>query len=219
MKLFLWGAGGHGKVVYDVVASTGVFEEIAFVDDDPGGRSEYSGAAVLGNSDVLDKLRQRGFGWFLISIGVNATRAKCYRIALGHGLLPATATHPSAVVSASAAIGPGTVVMPKAVINAGAQVGENCIINTGAIVEHDCRVGNHVHVSPGAVLGGGATVEECAHVGIGAVILPEARVEAAAMVGAGAVVLRSVPAGATVVGIPASRVLRVSARGIKSRGG
>lgn len=212
MKLLLWGAGGHGKVVYDVAASTGVFEEIAFVDDDPGSHSGYSGAAVLGNSELLDTLGQKGFGCYLVSIGVNETRAKCYRIALAHGLMPATAAHPSAVISASAAIGAGTVVMPKAVINAGAQVGEDCIINTGAIVEHDCRIGDHVHISPGAVLGGSVTVQECAHVGIGAVVLPNARVEAAAMVGAGAVVLRSVPAGATVVGIPACRVLRASAR-------
>ena len=203
MRLLLWGAGGHGKVVYDVVAAVGAFEEVALIDDNPALRLCTPGPPVVGTSEALDALRQQGYDCCLVSIGPNQARARCFRTALAHGLSPATAVHPSAIVSPSASIGAGTVVMPNAVINAGARVGQNCIINTGAIVEHDCVIGNHVHISPRVALGGGVTVGPYAHIGIGAVVLPGAIVGEEAVVGAGAVVLKEAPAHCTVVGVPA----------------
>ena len=50
------------------------------------------------------------------------------------------------------------------------------------------------------------TVEAGALVGIGAVVLPGKTIGAWATVGAGAVVIDDVPAGATVVGVPARSV-------------
>ena len=201
MRLLLWGAGGHGKVVYDVVVASGAFEEVAVIDDDPVRR--FDGLPVAGTSEALAALRRKGYESCLVSIGPNLTRAKCYRTAVAHGFYGATAIHSSAVVSPSATIGAGTVVMPNAVINAGAQIGQNCIINTGAIVEHDCRIADHVHISPRVVLGGAVTVGRYAHIGIGAVVLPGAAAGEESVVGAGAVVLKEAPAHCTVVGVPA----------------
>ena len=96
--------------------------------------------------------------------------------------------------------------MPGAVVNSGAVIGANCIINSGAVVEHDCRIGDHAHISPGAALGGGVTVGQFSQIGLGAVLLPGSTVGEESVVGAGAVVLDVVPAGSTVVGVPA-RVL------------
>jgi len=201
MKLLLWGAGGHGKVVYDAVVASGEFEDVAIIDDDPSCR--FNGLPVAGTSEALTALRRKGYEACLVSIGPNQTRAKCYRTAVAHGFSGATAIHPSAVISPSATVGAGTVVMPNVVINAGAQIGQNCIINTGAIVEHDCRIADHVHISPRVVLGGAVTVGRYAHIGIGAAVLPGAVVGEEAVVGAGALVLKEAPARCTVVGVPA----------------
>lgn len=199
MKLILWGAGGHGKVVLDVARGSGVYEEIAFMDDDPAVGREFAGCPVFLGIP-------KGYEEFLVSIGVNRTRAACYSKVLNVGLRPATLIDPSAVISASAKIGCGTVVMPRVVVNADAVIGENCILNTGAIVEHDCKIGDHSHISPGAVLGGGVKVGRFAHLGIGVNVLPGAVIGEGAVVGAGAVVLAEIPAGVTAVGVPA-RVL------------
>jgi acetyltransferase-like isoleucine patch superfamily enzyme len=56
-------------------------------------------------------------------------------------------------------------------------------------------------------MGGEVEVGERAFVGIGAVVLPRVRIGAGSTVAAGAVVTRDVPAGATVVGVPA-RIVR-----------
>jgi sugar O-acyltransferase (sialic acid O-acetyltransferase NeuD family) len=210
-ELVLWGASGHGKVVLDVARAMGGFGTISFIDDArEGSDREFCGCQVFGANRYLQSLKDRGRFNYLVSIGKNEVRAACFQKALEHGLMPATLIHPSAVISESARLNDGTVVMARVVVNAAAQIGKNCILNTAAVVEHDCRVGDHVHLSPGVLLGGGVTVHSFAHVGIGAVALPGAEIGEGAIVGAGAVVLDSVPAGATVVGVPAKALARAS---------
>lgn len=198
--LVLWGASGHGKVVLDVGRSQGSFESIVFVDDHYKELGpSFMRCPVLGGLEVLPSLRGCSF---LISIGDNAQRARCYAIAISQGMVPTALVHRTAILATSAVVGDGTVVMPGVIVNAGAVIGENCIINTGAIVEHDCRIADHVHISPRVVLGGGVSVGPFAHVGIGAVVLPGAYIGDSAVVGAGSVVLKSVPPGAIVAGVP-----------------
>jgi acetyltransferase EpsM len=199
--LVIWGTGGHGKVVLDVARSTGRFERILFFDDDPRRvDSTFCYCSIIGGTESLNSLNGNAF---IVAVGDNRARSKCFSSALEHGLVPAVLVHKTSVVSSSASIGRGTVVMPDVVVNADAVIGENCIINTGAIVEHDCQIANHVHISPRVVLGGCVCVKSFAHIGIGAVVLPGATVGEESIVGAGAVVLREAPARSTSVGVPA----------------
>lgn len=210
MKLVIWGAGGHGKQVCDVAVACGV-REIVFIDDVV--RGTHYGRPVVGGPEMLVHLYRDGYRKFVMAIGDNARRAKCFARALADGVEAATLIHPTAAVSSTAKIGPGTVVMPGAVVNADAEVGSNCIVNTAAVIEHDCKVGDHAHVSSGAVLGGGVCVGDYALVGLGAVVLPGAVIGEGAVVGAGAVVLKKVEAGETVVGVPARVLAAVGRRG------
>ncbi len=204
-RLLIWGAGGHGKVVLDVARSTGRFEQIVFLDDDPpksGGL--FCGCAVISRAEPLQRAAA---GEFIVAVGDNRTRERCFRRALEHGLSPVSIVHASAVIAGSARIGLGTVVMPGAVVNAGAVIGDDCIVNSAAVVEHDCTIGSHVHLSPRVALGGGACVGSFAHVGIGAVVLPRAVIGEEAIVGAAALVLKEVPPRVTVVGVPAKALV------------
>ena len=206
-KLFLWGAGGHGRVVLDIARAMGGFGPIAFLDDGaPRDGGEFCGCAVFAGLEEVERRHASGSAGLAIAIGSNRARARCAAVALERGWELETLVHPSAVVSPSARLGAGTVVMPRAVINAGAVVGRNCIVNSGAIVEHDCRIGDHVHLSPGAILGGGVTLEDAVHMGLGSMALPGTTIGADAVVGAGALVLRGVSRGETVVGVPARSI-------------
>jgi sugar O-acyltransferase (sialic acid O-acetyltransferase NeuD family) len=207
--LVLWGIGGHGKVILDVARTVGKFSRVCFIDDVVNESArEFYNCRVFEASRYLQVLKGSGSSRYLVAIGNNDIRAACFLRALEHGLLPARLVHPSAVISELALVGDGTAVMARSVINAAAHIGKNCIINTAAVVEHDCRIGDHVHLSPGVLLGGGVTVHSYAHVGIGAIALPGTEIGEGSIVGAGAVVLNSVPAGATVVGIPARVVVK-----------
>ena len=75
---------------------------------------------------------------------------------------------------------------------------------SSASVDHDCHIGDFAHISPGAHLAGAVTVGRSAHVGMGASVMPGVTIGEESVVGAGAVVIRDVPAGVTVVGVPAA---------------
>jgi UDP-perosamine 4-acetyltransferase len=121
--------------------------------------------------------------------------------------------HPSASMAPDVHAGSGLQVMAGAVVQAGVRLGENVILNTGTIIDHDCVIGDHAHVAPGAVLSGCVHLDLGVHVGAGATIIQGIRVGAASTVGAGAVVLHDVPAGITVVGVPAKELIRTSGAG------
>ena len=98
--LVLWGASGHGKVALGIARAVGEFKAISFIDDacEESAR-EFCGCPVLGVGRYLGLLKGKGSAQFLVSIGKNEIRAACFERAHGHGLLPATLLHPSAVVT------------------------------------------------------------------------------------------------------------------------
>lgn len=210
-KLIIWGAGGHGKVVLDVVRAQGHFTDVVFIDDAARISSgNFQGCRIVGDRTELARLRTSGYAHFVIAIGCNVVRADCFHAAIEIGIEPVFLIHPTAAVSRCATIAPGTVVMPNSVINADSVIGTNSIINSGAIVEHDCRIADHVHLAPGVVLGGGVGVGACSLIGLNSSVLPGIEIGERAIVGAGTVVRANVAPGDTVAGVPARSLQKLA---------
>lgn len=204
-RLVIWGAGGHARVIADIVSLTNSYEVVGFLDDvQPEPRPvSFSNAPILGGAEQLEGLRSRGVGYIILGFGNCQARLDLARTARAVGFILATVIHPSAVVANGVIIGTGSVIAAGAVVGPGARLGENVIVNTGATVDHDCELADGVHVCPGVNLAGNVVVGAAAWIGIGATVIQKVCIGAGAIVGAGAVVLRDVPAGATVYGVPA----------------
>jgi sugar O-acyltransferase (sialic acid O-acetyltransferase NeuD family) len=205
--LYVYGAGGHGKVVADLVLAAGRERLFGFIDDCVPPGSLVLGHPVHGPWAWLASRAAHGPVGIVLGIGDNEVRARIARAVAGIGVEVVTVVHPRATVAPSAALGWGTVIMAGAVVNPDARIGEGVIVNTGAAVEHDVVVRNYAHISSGAALGGGSELGAYAHLGLGGVLLPGVRVGASAIIGAGAVVTRDISDHLIAVGVPA-RVLR-----------
>lgn len=98
-------------------------------------------------------------------------------------------------------------------IHPGAKIGRRCFIDhgMGVVIGETAEVGDDVLLYQGVVLGGTSLQKTKRHptvgnrvvIGAGAILLGPITVGDDARIGAGSVVVRSVPAGATVVGVPA----------------
>ena len=198
------GAGGHAKVVIDIVERMGTHRIAGVFDDDPAKwGTEVLGYGVLGGiEEFLLHWRSRCDG-VVIGIGSNRVRQHLYRKLCEAGFSAMTAIHPTAAVARAVEVGEGTVVMAQAAVNPGTRIGPCAVINTSASVDHDCVLGECVFLAPGARLGGNVRVGDLSLVGIGASIIPGRVIGRRVIVGAGAVVITDVPDEVTVVGAPA----------------
>lgn len=205
--LVVVGAGGHAKVLADLIAAGGRYRVVGAVDPKPNGAAaKHSGLTILGGDELLPRLKAKGVSHAAVGVGASpdtAPRAALRRALAALGFRLPALVHPRAIVSPGAALGDGSQVMAGAVVNAGARLGAGAVVNTGAVVEHDCAIGDDAFVGPGATLGGNVRLGDGAFVGLGATVNPGLTIGARAIVGAGAVVVKDVRAGATAVGVPA----------------
>lgn len=200
MRVVVVGNGGHARACLDAWDAASGLEPVGYVAPDSG---DVLGLPHLGSDDDLAALAADGLRLAFVALGSNHLRAEVSSQVRAAGLELVSVVAPTAVVGSTATIGPGSVVLHRAVLGARARVGSGSIINTGATVDHDCVIGDFVHVAPGVNLAGTVTVGDRAMIGIGASVVPGVTIGADAVVGAGAVVLHDVPAGRTVVGVPA----------------
>jgi sugar O-acyltransferase (sialic acid O-acetyltransferase NeuD family) len=203
-KIVVFGAGGHAKVVIDIIERQGNYEIAGLLDDDIRHKGErFFGYPVLGTRAQLPALISPQLCHAIVTIGDNASRAAVAAYLDQHGWRFANAIHPSASIGRGAEIGPGSVVMAACVVNSDATLGSQVIINTGATVDHDCRIEDTVHIAPGCHLCGGVRVGRGSLVGAGTTVTPGVKIGKNVIVGAGSAVNRDVADGTKVSGSPA----------------
>jgi sugar O-acyltransferase (sialic acid O-acetyltransferase NeuD family) len=203
-EIVVIGAGGHARVVADVIRLMGELTIHGFIDQAANRRGEpFVGARIIGGDQELDDVLRSGVAHAAVAVGDNEARMRIGEELVQKGFRLPVLIHPSATVAADVAIGDGTLICAGAIINPATSVGRFAIINTAASLDHDCSIRDGVHVAPGARLGGHVTVGEGTLIGLGASVKPAVRIGARVTVGVGAAVLQDVRDGATVIGVPA----------------
>lgn len=185
-SIYIYGSGGHGKVVGEIARLNG-YENIIFLDDKKGLKFNKN----LAKFDVI------------IAVGDNKIRAKLQEKVLNLGFNVVSLIHPKAVISKSAVINQGVVVMAGAIINPDAIIEDGVIINSAAVIEHECVIRKFAHISPNSALAGGVTVGEFCHLGLGSSVIQNIKIGKNSVVGAGAVVINNIPSNSVAVGVPA----------------
>jgi|SRR5690625_736669 len=203
-NVVLIGAGGHSKVIQDIIKANRHLTLHAVLDQKFKKRY-IDGGVIYGHTDFIDEFVQENIS-FSIAIGNNKARQKLVEQLPIPDDKYTSLIHPDSTISPTATIGCGTVVMAQSVINADTSIGKHAIINSGSVIEHDNRLDDFVHISPNASLAGTVVIGEGSHVGTGATVIPGKTIGNWSEVGAGAVAVNNVEDGVTVVGVPAKKI-------------
>ncbi len=189
-SVVLYGAGGHCKVVIDILEALGIDID-CIVDDNPT-------ASKLLNYPMYKA--DSTFNQAIITIGHCQVRKRvAERIKVNKFV---SAIHPSAIVSPYSKIGCGTVIMQGAIVQSCAKIGNHVIVNTLSSIDHECRIGDFVHIAPGATLSGNVEVGECSWIGVGTCVKQGIRIGRNCMIGAGSVVVKDIPDNVVAYGNP-----------------
>lgn len=191
--MYIFGAGGHGKAIIDLITSEFEQKIEGLFDDNENGEVMGIPIRTIKNHRLSEKQD------FHIAIGNNKTRKDfSEKFKVNYPKL----IHPSSTISKFSNIGEGTVVMPQCSIKAMTTIGRHCIVNAGAIIGHDVTIADYVHVAPNSSVAGFVNIQEGAHIGIGASVIQGVTIGKWSIIGAGAVIIKDVPDYSVVVGNP-----------------
>lgn len=193
MKAVIFGAGGLGRLVQNILADSGAAAPYAYLDSNPAlhGR-RIDGLEVRGDLSAAIQLTVDPNIEFCVAIGDPFARCRVARALLARGARLMSVIHPQSTIAPSAHLGRHLIIGPRATICVNSSIGDHSVILTGAIVEHDNQLGVGVVLHPAVRLAGGVVVEDEAVLGIGACVIPGRRIGARAMVAPGTVVIRNV---------------------------
>jgi len=207
--LVVYGAGGFareiGWLLEQGTLGPTTWELVCFVDDRPerqGGR--VHDVPVLGLEQAM---RRFPGAHAAVGVGAPAERARMADRLAAAGLPLATLVHRDVHWSRWNELGAGSIIQCSSHVTVDVVIGR-CVVINGATVGHDVRVGDYSVINPGANVSGWVHIGERVTIGAGATIRPGTRdaplpIGDDAVVGASACVVRPVPAGVTVVGVPA----------------
>jgi sugar O-acyltransferase (sialic acid O-acetyltransferase NeuD family) len=201
VPVLIFGGGGHGKAVIDLLRALPGYAPAGVIDDHLAPGTAVLGVPVLGDSRALDEVYARGIRAAVNAvggIGNIAVRDAIFEKLAGAGFAFPTLVHPTAFVEPSARLAEGVQLFPRAYAGSDAEIGFGVILNIGVIVAHDCKIGRTTNISPGAMLAGAVTVGPRVLIGMGVTINIGVQIGEGARVGNSATVKKDVPPGAVV---------------------
>lgn len=204
--IYIVGAGSVGTHVALNIVEYADYEIAGFFDDDENKTgTDFYGLKVLGKVEEVLNLKDAS-----VIIGIafpQIKKAIIERLSANPSLHFPTLIHERAWISKQVVIGKGCIIYPGTTINFGSCIGDFAVLNANCSVGHHTTIGAYTSFAPGVKTGGHTTFHEGVDVGIGAATIQNVIVGAGSVVGGQSMVINTVPAGATVAGIPA-RVLQ-----------
>ncbi len=198
--VIILGAGGHAKVVADVLLNSGK-NLIGFAAPHKPPGTKFFNLEVLGDEKILSKYPPENI---LLANGVGAMPYQDQRWKLasrvrekGYSFL--TTIHPSSVVAKDVELEEGVQIMAGSVIQPGTRVGRDSIINTGVLLDHDCTISSNCHLAPGVVLSGSVKIGEGSHIGTGTSVIQSISIGKNCVIAAGSIIYKNIPDSSIII--------------------
>lgn len=202
--IIIYGAGGHAKVIVDIVEKTGIYTIVGLVDDTGSTDKLINYPVVKDISFFIEKGIKSG----LVAIGDNWQRSRVVATILAkcENFEFISVTHPSVNLARDVLIGAGTVIMAGCSLNPYTDIGSHCIVNTNSSIDHDCKINDFASIAPGVTLGGNVTIGDFTAIGLGASIIQKIEIGSHSVIGAGSVVVKNISSNCIAYGNPCTVV-------------
>lgn len=195
ISISIIGAGGHSKVIIDIIRELGNYNIVGIYDDNKTGY--FSGIKILGKISEINNITD----YFIIGIGNDKIRKK---IAEEYNQLKwATLIHPKTIIAKTATIKEGSIVCAGAIIQTEVEVGKHCIINTNCSIDHESTIEDYCSICPSSTICGQVKVGESSFIGANSTIIQTIKIGKECIIGAGSVVIQNIPNSSKAVGNPA----------------
>lgn len=205
-KIIIIGAGGHAKVVIDIIELQSNYEIIGIIAQEDEKKKELFGYKIYKGDKYLLTFYNKGIKNIAIGIGgykSNSLRKKIFNKVQKIGFNIPALIHPKAIVSSTAKIDDGSVIFAGVILNPEVQIRKNSIIATGSSIDHETIIEDHVLVSAGVTVGACTLIKEEVLVALGAKIISGVEIGSKALIASGAVVVNNINPETIVFGVPA----------------
>jgi sugar O-acyltransferase (sialic acid O-acetyltransferase NeuD family) len=205
-KILIFGAGGFGKEILDVLLSTPIYSgsEVLFIDDSVPINTSIENTIVLGDSSFLKEATNASVS---IAIGNPRTRRILTQKVIESNIPFVTIIDHTVQLRHNTKVGTGTILCANTILSVNANIGEHNVVNIGATIGHDVTTGSYTVISPGAIILGEVSIGEGVEIGAGAIIHPQVKIGNWCKIAMGAVVYKDVPDNAIVSGNPARTMI------------
>lgn len=197
--IVIFGCGGHGRSVTDILLSTITDVSILFIDDEASSGERIFGFEVHKN---YTPSKEQVF----LAIGDNVARKSKYYALGGNALNLYTIISATAHRGRGSSIGRGCFIGNFCHIGPEAVIGMGTILNNGSIIEHEVKIGDFSHIGPNATISGRCNVGNLVFVGVGATVKDNLSICSNVTIGAGATVVTDITEPGTYVGTPAYKI-------------
>lgn len=166
MNLLILGAGSQGPVVKEIAEAIGIFDEIAFLDDDPNNK------LAIGPLKDMPKLKYR-FPLMIPSFGDSFLRERYLSEIDRLGALAPSLIHPSVTLSPNAKLGRAVVIEARCIVSAGAVIGKGAILSSASVIESNATLGKFVHIGASSTAAKNAVINDYVRIPSGTVVRAE----------------------------------------------
>lgn len=196
-KIIIYGCGGHGRSVADVLMIINPSVSLVFIDDNAQVDEHIYGFKVCREYQVFDEQ-------VFLAIGNNEERKRKFEQVERKNIISVISSTAhrgyGSIIDIGCFVGNFSHIGPEAVISC------NTIINTASVIEHEVTIGAHCHIAPNATISGRCTIGDLVFVGVGAVVKDQISICSNVIIGAGTTVVKNIVEPGLYFGNPARRI-------------
>lgn len=208
--IVIYGASGLGREILYLIKSrlSDDFNVIAFIDD---GLSKINNMMV-GDLPVYSKeflLNYESHLGVVIAIADSAIKKKIFEeLSKFNCLFFPSIVSPDARIASDLVIGEGTIITGRCIFSVNVKLGKLVLMNGEDQLGHDVVIKDYVSMMPRCTISGNVTIGENCLIGAQSFVLQGKSIGNNSVLAPGSIVFKNVPPNVTVMGNPATILLR-----------